>query len=600
MWPWPQRSDSRAPGGDGTTGPGPTAGAADEPADLVLAAIALSRARMLAPLLFLAMVAWCIAILVVEDPAPTTTAVNLATCASVGAVALAARRDRLARWGHALCALLWCAPVISSLYSHWVVPQPLYAVLVPLEMLGAAVLLDTRWTIALTVVMQAVWIPLGLRSSPHDATLLIMTGLTAQLFGLVFQILVRRALLTHITTANRLQVELAERVRLEEQLQHSQRMDAIGTLAAGLAHDMNNVLASITSFASLLDDEVRSPHGRADLEQIVAQSLRGAELTRGLLAFSRHGKYRKQTIRVDDVVREVLPILARTLPRSLAIRDQLGGGERCVEGDPMQLGQILINLGLNAAQAMDGRGTISITTGVVTLDAGAATRVGLAPGTYARLQVADSGIGMDDATRRRVFEPFFTTKPPGKGTGLGLSTVWGIVQSHHGAIAVESAPGKGATFTIHLPVTAATAAPRAAPVAPAAAPPERVGTVLIADDEPAVLAGTARIIERMGLSTLRARNGREALELYRAHAGAIDLVVLDMGMPVMGGAECFHELRKTSQVPVLIATGYAADAEVQAMLTRSAELIEKPFVSSDLVAAVARLIEARAAARSAS
>ena len=573
-------------------------GASSLPAADVLVAIARSRARMLAPALFLAMLAWCVAILTIEAPAPAMTAVNLATCLCAGAIVVASRWDRLARWGHTLCALLWCAPVISSLYSQWAVPQPLYAVLVPLEMVGAAVLLDTRWAIALTVVMQAAWIPLSLRTDPHDATMLILTGLTAQLFGLVFQILVRRALLTHITTASRLEVELAERIRLEDQLLHSQRMDAVGTLAAGLAHDMNNVLASITSFASLLDGEVRSPTGRADLEQIVAQSLRGAELTRGLLAFSRHGKYRKQTVRIDDVVREVLPILARTLPRSIAIGDRLGGGECCVEGDPVQLGQVLINLGLNAAQAMDGHGTLAITTERVALDAGAIAGAGLAPGDYVRLQVTDSGIGMDDATRRRVFEPFFTTKPPGKGTGLGLSTVWGIVQSHHGAVAVDSAPGKGATFTIHLPAVAAPAL--AAPAALATAPVRRAGTVLIADDEPAVLAGTARIIERMGLSTLRACNGGEALELYRAHADAIDLVILDMGMPVMGGAECFHQLRATSQVPVLIATGYAADAEVQAMLTRRAELIEKPFLSSDLVAAVGRLIQTDTAARSAS
>jgi signal transduction histidine kinase/CheY-like chemotaxis protein len=448
--------------------------------------------------------------------------------------------------------------------------------------------------------MQAIWIPLSLRGGWNDATLLVMTGLTAQLFGLVMHVLVRRALMVHITTASELALRLAERDRLEAQLLHSQRMDAVGTLAAGLAHDMNNVLASITSFASLLDGEVGSSRGRADLEQIVAQSLRGAELTRGLLAFSRHGKYRKQVIRIDDVVHEVLPILARTLPRSIAIRDRLSGGATCVEGDPIQLGQVLINLGLNAAHAMSGQGELAIATGVVELDAAAASALGVPPGRYAQFQVTDTGKGMDEATRRRVFEPFFTTKPSGQGTGLGLSTVWGIIQSHHGAVGVESAPGRGATFTCHLPVSAAAAPARLAPIRPPSSPLHRVGTVLIADDEPAVLAGTARIVERMGLSAIRASNGEEALARYREHAEAIDVVILDMGMPVMGGAECFHKLRELSAVPVLIATGYAADAEVQGVVARGAELLEKPYVSSDLVAIVGRLVKASAAARAAS
>jgi signal transduction histidine kinase/CheY-like chemotaxis protein len=568
---------------------------APAPPAAVLAAIALYRARLLAPVLFGAMLAWCIALQTTEHPRWGMTVINFATAAAVGAIAFVVRRRNAERWGHVLCALLWTAPVISSLYSQWAMPQPLYAVLIPLEMVGAAALLDTRWVVGLTLAMQAVWIPLSLRGGWHDSTLLVMTGLTAQLFGLVMQVLVRRALLVHITTAGELALRLAERDRLEAQLLHSQRMDAVGTLAAGLAHDMNNVLASITSFASLLDDEVQSSRGRADLAQIVAQSLRGAELTRGLLAFSRHGKYRKQVIRIDDVVHDVLPILARTLPRSITIRDQLAGGAACVEGDPIQLGQVLINLGLNAADAMAGQGELAIATAVVDLDAMAASVVGVPPGRYARFQVTDTGAGMDEATRRRVFEPFFTTKPAGQGTGLGLSTVWGIVQSHHGGVGVESAPGRGTTFTCHLPVSVASALARPAAAPPSPSPPsssslQRVGTVLIADDEPAVLAGTARIVERMGLRAIRASNGKEALAHYREHAQAIDLVILDMGMPVMGGAECFHKLREMTAVPVLIATGYAADAEVQGVVARGAELLEKPYVSSDLVAIVGRLV----------
>lgn len=557
----------------------------------VLATIAFHRARMLSPVLFFAMLSWSIIIEFTEHPTFGGTVVNHATALIVGFVALASRRSIAPRWGHALCSAMWCAPVISTLFGHWMRPEPLYSVLIPLEMVGATVLLDTRWVIGLMLGIQVFWIPLSLRANAHDAALSLMTALTAQVFALVMQVVMRRALLLHATTAHELKIQLAERLRLEDRLLHVQRMEAVGTLAAGLAHDMNNVLGSITSFASLLDDEVTSPRGRADLEQITAQSMRGAELTRGLLAFSRHGKYRKQGLRIDDVVHEVMPVLERTLPRSVEIQQRLNGGTHCVEGDPVQLGQVLINLCINAAHAMNSRGRLVIASDVVALEGGAASALGLAAERHARFQVTDTGIGMDEATRRRVFEPFFTTKPAGQGTGLGLSTVWGIVQSHHGAVSVDSTLGVGSTFTVHLPLTAAPAPARSPQVA-RTMKVQRVGLVLIADDEPAVRAGTARIVERMGLSAIQACNGDEALKLYREQAAAIDLVILDMVMPVMGGAECFRKLREASQVPVLIATGYAVDSDVQEIVARGAALIEKPFPSNDLVKQVDRLLVA--------
>jgi signal transduction histidine kinase/CheY-like chemotaxis protein len=557
----------------------------------VLATIALQRARTLSPVLFFAMVGWTLVIQLTEHPTLQMVVVNDATALMVGAVALLSRRSIAPRWGHALCSLMWCSPVISTLFGHWVRPEPLYSVLIPLEMVGAAVLLDTRWVAGLMLGIQVFWIPLSLRASAHDAGLSLMTAFTAQAFALVMQIVMRRALLLHATTAHELEIQLAERLRLEDRLLHAQRMEAVGTLAAGLAHDMNNVLGSITSFASLLADEVTSTGGRADLEQITAQSMRGAELTRGLLAFSRNGKYRKQTLRIDDVVHEVMPMLERTLPRSIEIQQQLRTGTQCIEGDPVQLGQVLINLSINAAHAMSSHGKLVIATDVVALEDGAASALGLVPERYARFQVTDTGSGMDEATRRRVFEPFFTTKPAGQGTGLGLSTVWGIVQSHHGAVSVESTPGLGSTFTVHVPLTAETAPARSVqPVNTVRV--QRAGLVLIADDEPAVRAGTARIVERMGLSAIQACNGDEALALYLEQGAAIDLVILDMVMPVMGGAECFRRLRQASHVPVLIATGYAVDADVQEMVARGAALIEKPFPSRDLVTQVGRLLEA--------
>jgi signal transduction histidine kinase/CheY-like chemotaxis protein len=576
----------------------PDVASAAPPQTDVLAAIALQRARGLSPALFLAMLAWSIVIQFTEHPTFSMAIVNHATGLIVGVVMLVSRRSIAPRWGHALCSVMWCSPVISTLFGAWMKPEPLYSVLIPLEMVGAAVLLDTRWVIGLMLGIQAFWIPLSLRASLHDATLALMTALTAQAFALVMQIVMRRALLLHATTANELKLQLAERLRLEDRLLHAQRMEAVGTLASGLAHDMNNVLGSITSFASLAAEEVTSPSVRADLEQITAQSMRGAELTRGLLAFSRAGKYRKQVLRVADLVQDVMPMLERTLPRSVVIQQQLNSGTECIEGDPVQLGQVLMNLSINAAHAMKDHGVMVIATDVVVLEGGPASSLGLVPERYARFQVTDTGLGMDEATRRRVFEPFFTTKPAGEGTGLGLSTVWGIVQSHHGAVSVESTLGVGSTFTVHLPLTAQTAPVRSnRPVKTTKL--QRTGLVLIADDEPAVRAGTARIVERMGLSAIQACNGDEAVALYLEQGKAIDLVILDMVMPVMGGAECFRRLRQAGQVPVLIATGYAVDADVQEMVARGAALIEKPFPSSDLVRQVGELLEAAKPGRSA-
>ncbi|MBS1122103.1 MAG: sensor hybrid histidine kinase [Deltaproteobacteria bacterium] len=558
----------------------------------VLEPAALERVRLLAPMLFGAMVGWFVILELAAPIAPMVEVGWVLIASLVGILALVARRPAARGWGHLLLTALWCAPVVSTLTADWSAPTPLYTMLLTMEMVGAVALLDTRWLLGAMIAVQAAWIALSLRGSSSEAAVSILTVLTAQGFAIVMQIVLRRALLAHASTAERLRVQLAERTRLEDQLLHSQRMEAVGTLAAGLAHDMNNVLASIASFAGLLDAEVASPEGRADLDQIVAQSLRGAELTRGLLAFSRRGQYRKQTIRLDDIVLEVLPILVRTLPRTIEIRDRLHGGKVCVDGDPIQLGQVLINLGINAADAMDSQGTFTIAADIVELGAEAATALAVPAGRYARLEVTDGGCGMDEATRRRVFEPFFTTKAAGEGTGLGLSTVWGIVHAHDGAISVRSSPGAGATFSIHLPVTEATTPTRSLPVIMRSGPLERMGTVLIADDEPAVRAGTARILQRMGLTAIQAADGEDALQQYREHQAVIDLVILDMGMPGMGGAACFRKLREISQVPVLIATGYAVEAEVQKMIASGAALIEKPFPSTDLIREVTRLLKA--------
>lgn len=558
--------------------------------DSVLLPIALERARRLGPLLLVAIVGWTAILALTGRGSVTLVGIYLTMSVLVGAIVIAARSPRATRWGHMMCNVGWCAPLVCTLATMYVSPSLHDASLFAIEIIGAVILFNTRWVVVTTTIAQVIWIALCLRH-PDSAGVLIAIGVTAQAFAIALQVVLRRAMLHHATTSAALEMQLAERTRLEGQLFHAQRMEAVGTLAAGLAHDMNNVLASISSFASLLDDEVTSPRGRADLDQIVTQALRGAELTRGLLAFSRRGQYRKQRIRIDDIVLEVLSILERTLPREVEIKGKLECGEQCVEGDSSQLSQALVNIGINAAYAMKGRGCFTITTDVVALAGEAAEAVALPPGRYARIAAADDGPGMPDEVRRHVFEPFFTTKPAGEGTGLGLSALWGIVQAHLGAVTVDSILTKGATFTIYLPAVDGEGPSRKLPVIGRTSKLQRIGTVLVIDDEPAVRAGTARILERMGLTSLVASNGAEGLDLHAANASSIDLVILDMGMPVMGGAECFRKLRETSNIPVLIATGFANDEDVQSLVARGASLIEKPYPANALIAEVARLLE---------
>ena len=557
----------------------------------VLLAIASERARALSPPNVVAQLCWLIVVEFTEPLSARTLPVSIAALALAGLIWGFARRAPVGRRSHALCALLWMTPMMASLAGAYDSGAPMYGTLITLEMLGAVVMLDTRWTVGVLIAALAAWIAVSLHTTAHPA-MQILTAVTGAVLGLTVQILIRRALLRHATISAELQVQLAERLRLEERLVHSQRMEAVGTLSAGLAHDMNNVLAAITSFASLIHDDIAPDH-RADLEQIMDQASRGAALTRGLLAFSRRGQYRKQAIRIDDLVGDVLPLLARTLPRSITLREQLHGGASCIEGDTVQLRQVLVHLAANAADAMQGKGTITIAVDAVALGAAAAAGLELTAGDYARLRISDTGVGMDPATLRRAFEPFFTTKAAGSGTGLGLSYAWGVVQAHHGVIGAESTPGTGTTFTIHLPLSTVILPTRAAPVAAVSPELRQIGTVLVVDDEPAVRAGTVRILERMGLSALQARNGEEALRQYHDHASTIDLVILDMGMPVMGGAECFRKLRETSRVPVLIASGYAEDAEVQEIVARGASLIEKPFPAGDLSREVTLLLNGK-------
>lgn len=534
-------------------------------------------------------------------PPPAVYAVDCGAIAVLLVASIAALLRRIpVRWGESVATLGWWCPsaalIVTQLYTH----EPAYLLLLILMTATAGVVANTRHVVVTLLLINLVEIPLILRDSGANAAFAVSALITAALFAQLFHWVMLRALRrteTHRRAESDLARELArqltelersqaERDRLADQLLHAQRMEAVGTLAAGIAHDMNNVLGAITSFADLLSTELHEPRVQGELEQIIAEAERGAALTRGLLAFSRRGQYRKQVVAIETVIRDSLPLLERTLPKSIAIRDRLDVAGVRVEGDPVHLTQALINFGLNAADAMSGTGTLALAASVDVLTA--ENPHALPAGRYVRISVTDTGIGMDAATRRRVFEPFFTTKPLGRGTGLGLSTVWGIAHAHGGAVHVESELGKGATFSLVLPTT--DAAVTFKPPRAASQPILRSGTMLVVDDEPAVRTGTQRILSRLGFNVVVAGNGAEALKAFDERNGAFDLVVLDMGMPVMGGPECFAELRRKSRVPILLATGYAVDAEAQALVAAGAGIIEKPFRSEDLIREVTQML----------
>jgi two-component system cell cycle sensor histidine kinase/response regulator CckA len=568
----------------------------------LLAPIVRERQRLLVPATLVSIIFYTVAAGPMGIALPAQVyAFDIAIIVVLSAITVPVMTRRIPdRWSHVVTTFVWWALVIATLQTEYFSHNPVYVLLLIVEAATAGLLLHTGHVVVSLVLATVLAIPLILRDTGANAAISTAALVTSGLFAVLTHFLMRGPLvraetlrLAEAETARKLAGQLtelersqAERDKLHDQLLHAQRMEAVGTLAAGIAHDMNNVLGAITSFAGVLRSEIQEPRACEDLDQIVTEAERGAGLTRGLLTFSRRGQYRKLVIRIESVIRDVLPLLERTLPKSIAIHEVLDIADVRVEGDPVHLTQALVNFGLNAADAMNGSGTLVLSAAVDAIAAG--NPLSLASGRYVRISVTDSGIGLDAATRLRVFEPFFTTKPIGRGTGLGLSTVWGIARAHNGAVDVQSELGHGATFSLYLPTTDAPltmAKPR-----PPSQPIAHSGTMLVVDDEPAVRKGTKRILEKMGFDVLAAADGAEALRMFDERRGAIDLVVLDMGMPVMSGPECFAALRKHSRVPILIATGYAVDAEAQALVAAGAGIIEKPFRSEDLEREVMRIL----------
>jgi two-component system cell cycle sensor histidine kinase/response regulator CckA len=381
--------------------------------------------------------------------------------------------------------------------------------------------------------------------------------------------------------------EITERLRLEEELRQSQKMEAVGRLAGGIAHDFNNLLTAITNYSELLfaELEAESPL-REDVREIRAAADRAGALTRQLLAFGRRQVLQPTTLAPNEVVAELERMLRRLLGPEIVFGVSLDPAAGHVSADRGQLEQVLMNLVVNARDAMPHGGTLTVETGAVRGDPGSAP--GLPPGDYVRIAVRDSGCGMDEATQARVFEPFFTTKGPGEGTGLGLSTVYGIVAQSGGTVTIESAPARGTCMTILLPRVAAGAASprRASGAVPAVTEAGALGTVLLADDEEAVRLAVARILRKAGYRVLVASSGSEALGAAEVYAEPIEILLTDLSMPGMSGRELAARIRAArAETRVVLMSGHAGDELARRTPGQEDDLIflQKPFTLQTLL-----------------
>jgi PAS domain S-box-containing protein len=379
--------------------------------------------------------------------------------------------------------------------------------------------------------------------------------------------------------------EITESMALEEQLRQSQKLEAVGKLAGGVAHDFNNILTAITGHTSLLLGALAPDTPlRADAEAIKQAADRAAGLTNQLLAFSRKQVRAPRVLELPQVVRTLDPLLRRLIGEHISLTTRTVGPPAHVRADPSQLDQVVLNLAINARDAMPNGGAVLIETALVDLDAARGRYLGgLVPGRYGLLTVSDNGPGMDEETRARIFEPFFTTKAMGQGTGLGLSTVYGIVQQSGGYVRVSSAPGAGASFLVYLPhVDAPVDQP--APLPSATVPPRGHETVLLAEDEDAVRRLVSKTLRAQGYRVLDAPDGPAALALAAAHSGPVDLLLTDVVMPGMSGRELAERLSLARPgTRVLFMSGYAADTMDRHGVTEGGQsFLPKPFTLDEL------------------
>lgn len=393
-------------------------------------------------------------------------------------------------------------------------------------------------------------------------------------------------------TYNGFLMDISERKQLEEQIHHIQKMDAIGQLAGGVAHDFNNMLGGIIGAAELIQmHDKENSKIAASVQLILSAASRAADLTTKLLAFSRKGKLENTFVDIKHVIHDSIALLEHTLDRNVKISFQEDASNTIILGDFSQLQNIFINLGINAGHAMPEGGELSFVIQNVELEQHYCdnSQFDLTPGIYVQVAVRDTGCGIPPENLSHIFEPFFTTRKLGKGTGLGLSAVFGAVQQHHGAITVYTEQNRGTVFHIEFPIAQTESDEKVEPQNPVMGE----GHILVVDDE-SILRLTAKAsLESLGYTVLLAEDGIEAIEIYKSCSSSIDLVLLDMVMPKMNGRECFKQLRSINpEAKIILASGFSQEKDVHTMMQEGlAGFIRKPYRKWELSRMIAKVLK---------
>ena len=543
----------------------------------------------------------------------------------------ACRRIRLSSTGvHVAVAALAFAVLGQILLTRLLDVNPLFSYFVSVLLIASAgSVLSTIWALAIAVVEVTAWAAVARRVLPSDLleqhTLAVTSAVVVAAIVHVgrrrarARILELRAgdarrelalqrALAEADEARRgldrkvdertaaLRNELEERERLEEQLRHAQKLEAVGRLAGGIAHDFNNLLTvTRMSLRTIVEPGASSDELHEAIRDASDATDRAAGLTHDLLAFARKQTLQRTNVAVADILGGVERMVRRVAEASIRLEVSIAPDAGEVVSDRHQIEQVLLNLAINACDAMENRGTLSIAVDTVELAGSDADRHRLRPGSYVRIAVTDTGTGMDEATRRSVFEPFFTTKEVGRGTGLGLAVAHGIVTQHGGQIDIETELGKGSTFTVLLPQARGTTGRIAVPVAKPLSSPSRE-TLLVVEDEAAVRRAVQRNLERLGYQIIAACDGEDALRIAETLDG-IDLLLSDVVMPGIDGPELACRLREKWQgLRVLFVTGYSADRLARSDAVGPHDrILEKPYQVDDLARTIRQMLEARVA-----